>query len=227
MSERGQGIRPESIHAHPKANYSLLEGKHSLKFGYKYQHISTVISNTHPQFGADTYKGLFTEGSNKAKALASTGAADPAYKQAWALADFAFGARSEYELSNNTFVTDNTRYHAAYAQDEHGAYFIRLTVSMQTLGQLRSVQDLTSANPNVAVAGPGIRTETIDGGAAHVFQLQRYGYLMMDRTRDGWIGTVFSIDDAILGMCRLVGREASCLLAPALPPQLAPTASEH
>jgi hypothetical protein len=102
----------------PKLNYSLLHGKHSLKFGYEYQHISTVISNTHPQFGTDTYKGLFTEGNKKALTLASTGAADPAYKQAWALADFAFGARSIYELSNNTFVTDNTREHAVYAQDD-------------------------------------------------------------------------------------------------------------
>jgi hypothetical protein len=101
----------------PKANYSLLHGKHSLKIGYEYQHISTVISNTHPQFGSDTYKGLFTEGTMKALTLPS-GATDPAYKQAWALADFAFGARSEYELSNNTIVTDNMRMHAAYAQDD-------------------------------------------------------------------------------------------------------------
>ncbi len=102
----------------PKVNYSWLRGKHSLKFGYEYQYLSTVISNTHPQFGTDTYKGLFTEGKYKAATLASTGAADPAYKQAWALADFAFGARSEYELSNNTWVTDNTRQHALYAQDD-------------------------------------------------------------------------------------------------------------
>jgi hypothetical protein len=101
----------------PKVNYSWLRGKHSLKFGYEYQRISTVISNTHPQFGSDTYKGLFTEGSAKAGKLPS-GATDGAYKQAWALADFAFGARSEYELSNNTIVTDNMRTHGAYAQDD-------------------------------------------------------------------------------------------------------------
>jgi hypothetical protein len=41
---------------------------------------------------------------------------------------------------------------------------------------------------------------------------------MMDRTRDGWIGTAFSIDDEMLGSCRFVGRHASCLLAPNLPP---------
>ena len=102
----------------PKINYSLLHGKHSFKFGYEYQHISTVISNTHPQFGTDTYKGLFTEGTMKALTLPNSTTADPAYKQAWALADFAFGARSEYELSNNTLITDNMRLHSAYAQDD-------------------------------------------------------------------------------------------------------------
>jgi hypothetical protein len=81
-------------------------------------------------------------------------------------------------------------------------------------------------NPNVAVAGPGIRTETIDGKAANIYQLQRYGYLMMDRTQDGWIGTVFSVHDDILGVCTFIGRQASCLLAPTLPPQLGPTAKE-
>jgi len=102
----------------PKANYSLLKGKHSLKFGYEYIYNSTVISNTHPQFGTDTYKGYFSEGKNKALNLTSTGAADPAYKQAWALVDFAYGARSIYELSNNTFVSDIIQAHSAYAQDD-------------------------------------------------------------------------------------------------------------
>ena len=81
-------------------------------------------------------------------------------------------------------------------------------------------------SPNSAVAGPGIRTETIDGMPASIFQLQRYGYFMMDRTKDGWVGTAFSVDDEILGSCSFAGRQASCLLAPTLPPQLAPTATE-
>ena len=75
-------------------------------------------------------------------------------------------------------------------------------------------------NPNVAVAGPPIRTETIDNHPANIFQLQRYGYFMMDRTKDGWIGTAFSVDDEILGSCTFIGREASCLLSSALPAQL-------
>jgi hypothetical protein len=79
-------------------------------------------------------------------------------------------------------------------------------------------------NPNVAVAGPEVRTETIDNMPANIFQLQRYGYFMMDRTKDGWAGTAFSVDDRILATCTLHERNISCLLAPSLPPQLGPTA---
>jgi hypothetical protein len=81
-------------------------------------------------------------------------------------------------------------------------------------------------NPNVAVAGPGIRTETIDGLPAGIFQLQRYGYLLMDRTKVGWVGTVFSVEDQILASCTFIAREASCLLEPSLPSQLAPSATQ-
>jgi Calcineurin-like phosphoesterase len=81
-------------------------------------------------------------------------------------------------------------------------------------------------NPNVAVAGPAIRTETIDDMPAKIHQLQRYGYFMMDRTKDGWSGTAFSVDDEVLGQCSFVGREASCLLSPTLPPQLSPSATQ-
>jgi len=99
----------------PKVNYSRLQGKHSLKFGYEYERVSTPISNTHPQFGTDTYKGLYSTSGTAPK---FNGATDGSYKQAWALADFAYGARSEYELSNNTVITDNFRSHALYAQDD-------------------------------------------------------------------------------------------------------------
>jgi len=146
----------------PKVNYSWLRGKHSLKFGYEYQRISTVISNTHPQFGTDTYKGLFSEGSAKAADLPGTTTADPAYKQAWALADFVFGARSIYELSNNTFVTDNTRYHAAYAQDDwHALPHLTLNIGLRyefTTPVWESNNELSNFSPStqqLVLASPG------------------------------------------------------------------------
>ncbi len=79
-------------------------------------------------------------------------------------------------------------------------------------------------NPDVAVAGPNIRTETVDKMPAKLFQIQRFGYVMMDRTKDGWIGTVFSIDDQVMGSCTFTGRQADCLVSPTLPEQL-PAAS--
>jgi hypothetical protein len=78
-------------------------------------------------------------------------------------------------------------------------------------------------SPSMDVAGPGVRTETIDNLPANVFQLQRYGYFVMDRTKDGWIGTAFSVYDQMLGSCTFIGRNVSCLLTPILPPQLAPS----
>jgi hypothetical protein len=78
-------------------------------------------------------------------------------------------------------------------------------------------------NPNVAVVGPPIRKETIDNLPADIYQLERYGYLMMDRTRDGWIGTVFSVDDQMLGICTFEDRHTSCLITPDLPSQPGPT----
>ena len=79
-------------------------------------------------------------------------------------------------------------------------------------------------NPDIAVVGPTIRTEIVDKMPAKVFQIQRYGYMMMDRTKDGWIGTAFSVDDRVMGSCTFVGREVSCLVSPTLPTQL-PAAS--
>ena len=79
-------------------------------------------------------------------------------------------------------------------------------------------------NPDIAVVGPNIRTETVDKMTASLFQIQRYGYFVMDRTKDGWIGTAFSVDDQIMGSCTFIGRQASCLVSPTLPAQL-PAAS--
>jgi len=98
-----------------------------------------------------------------------------------------------------------------------------------SFGRKRPVQLIVGNggdSPDVAVAGPGLRTEAVDGMSASVFQIQRYGYFMMDRTKDGWVGTAFSIDDQILASCRFTGRQASCLLAPTLPQQLSPAAAK-
>ncbi len=107
----------------PKANYSLLKGHHSFKFGYEYLHVSSVVSNFKPVFGADTYSGKFSEGTAKAVGT------DPSYAEAWNLADFIFGARAKYELSAHHVVEYNQRMHFLYGQDDWRA-MKKLTVNI-------------------------------------------------------------------------------------------------
>jgi len=100
--------------------------------------------------------------------------------------------------------------------------------STLSFGPARPVQLIVGNggdNPAVAVAGPVIRSEPIDHMTANIFQIQRYGYMMMDRTKDGWAGTAFSVDDEVMGSCIFVGRKASCLVSPTLPSQLPATAT--
>jgi hypothetical protein len=54
-------------------------------------------------------------------------------------------------------------------------------------------------NPNIAISGPPTRSKTTHAMSASVYELQRYGYFLMDRTKDGWSGTAYSNDDIILG----------------------------
>ena len=42
------------------------------------------------------------------------------------------------------------------------------------------------------------------------FALERFGYFVMERNGEGWDGTLYGVDDAILARCRLAGRSLDC-----------------
>lgn len=91
----------------PRLNYTFVAGRHSLKFGYEYQRINTPISDSHPKYGQDTYSGSFS------RPIGTT-----TNNSAYNLADFLFGARSSYQLTD-TFVADyRQRMHFGYVQDD-------------------------------------------------------------------------------------------------------------
>lgn len=90
----------------PRVNYTFLVGKHSFKSGYEYQRISTNIDDFNPKYGTDTYGGQFSR---------PTGAAS---NNQYNLADFFFGARSQYDLNNAIIITLKQRMHFAYLQDD-------------------------------------------------------------------------------------------------------------
>lgn len=148
----------------PKVNYSWLKGHHSFKFGYEYLHVSSVVSNFKPVFGADTYSGKFSEGTAKAGTLAS-GATDPSYALAWNLADFIFGARSKYELSALHRVEYNQRMHFFYGQDDWhitkqltlniGLRYELATPPFETNNQLANFNPVTSPAGGLVVASSG------------------------------------------------------------------------
>lgn len=90
----------------PKVNYSRLAGRHSLKGGYEFQHIQTQVQDVNPLYGRDSYAGQFSR---------PTGAAAG---NLYNLADFMFGLRSTYALSNILVANLRQNMHFLYAQDD-------------------------------------------------------------------------------------------------------------
>ena len=90
----------------PKVNYSKILGRHTLKLGYEYQAIVTAIDDFNPAYGQDIYSGQFTNPTpSKSNTL-------------YNIADFLFGARSTYQLTNYTEAHLEQRMHFGYLQDD-------------------------------------------------------------------------------------------------------------
>lgn len=90
----------------PKANYTKVLGRHSLKTGYEYQAISTDIDDFNPKYGSSGFGGRFSQ-------LAGSPSDDRQF-----IADFLLGARSGYQLNNPAIVTYKQRMHFLYLQDD-------------------------------------------------------------------------------------------------------------
>jgi hypothetical protein len=91
----------------PKVNYTWLQGRHSLKTGYEYQRVLTEVQDVNPLYGRDSYAGQFSK-------AVSTAANNNLYN----LADFMFGARSTYALSNILVAELEQNMHFVYIQDD-------------------------------------------------------------------------------------------------------------
>jgi len=101
--------------SNPKANYTFIRGRHSLKVGYEFGWLSQAISDFHPKFGSDTYAGAFSS---------TTGSTS----QAANLTDFLFGARNNYALNAVNEVNYLRYWHMGYIQDDWKA-LPKLTVN--------------------------------------------------------------------------------------------------
>jgi hypothetical protein len=90
----------------PKANYTKIYSRHTLKLGYELQTIHTEVLDFSPQYGSDTYNGQFS---------APPGAAA---NTIYNVADFLFGARSSYALTNWFVAQYRQRMNFLYAQED-------------------------------------------------------------------------------------------------------------
>jgi hypothetical protein len=89
----------------PKVNFTLVEGRHSMKFGYEYEHVWMAVNDNNPLYGSFTFGGGYA--NNGGSTVTDT---------YWA--DFLFGATNAYSLANfyETHLTQNI--HNLYAQDD-------------------------------------------------------------------------------------------------------------
>jgi len=95
----------------PKAVYSIVRGRHNFKMGYEYQRVHTEIQDVNPLYGRDIYTGQYSRvaGSPNPSAFDSG---------SYNLADFIFGARSEYQLVNFYIAQYRQVMNYAYFQDD-------------------------------------------------------------------------------------------------------------
>ncbi len=106
----------------PKFNFTWVKGKHSLKFGYEYEHIWMAVNDNNPLYGSYTYGGgysLCTAAMSPLCATNASGGAAPASAvpdNYWA--DFLFGNTSTYGLANYFVAHLRQTMHSVYAQDD-------------------------------------------------------------------------------------------------------------
>ena len=97
----------------PKANYSTINGRHSIKFGYEFLAIRTEVLDINPLYGQDTFTGGFSKPT-----AAECGCTPASDSTTYDLADFYFGLPSQIAQGSN--LTTNLRQHvnALYVQDD-------------------------------------------------------------------------------------------------------------
>ena len=103
----------------PKANYTRIFGKQSLKAGYEYQWIGTQINDFNPSYGQDNYGGAYsTVAAGTPTDTAAGNSASSQISQARNLADFLLGNRNSYSLTNFTIVNVRQQFNFMYLQDD-------------------------------------------------------------------------------------------------------------
>jgi hypothetical protein len=106
----------------PKVNITHTMGSHTFKAGYEYQWLGVRTLDVNPILGRDVYSSLFTAPAvgtllpDGSKVTAAQISANQAY---YSLADFLYGARSQYQLVNPGYVHHRQQANFLYVQDDY------------------------------------------------------------------------------------------------------------
>ncbi len=101
----------------PKLNYTRIFGHHTLKAGVEFQNIQTDVSDFNPKYGQLSFTGYFSNpcyatSPSCVNSLSSTA------KDVYGLADFLYGAPSNYTLNNNPVAHYRQQMYFGYVQDD-------------------------------------------------------------------------------------------------------------
>jgi hypothetical protein len=102
----------------PKVNFTWARKRHSLKFGYEYEHIWMAVNDNNPLYGSFSYGGGYSvcPSSNGAPAQANCKNTTAVTDNYWA--DFLFGTTNAYSLANYFVAHLRQTIQSAYAQDD-------------------------------------------------------------------------------------------------------------
>ncbi len=107
----------------PKVNFTWVKGKHSLKFGYEYEHIWMAVNDNNPLYGSFSYSGGYslcpstTVGGVKVPVNPSCTSINAAVADNY-WADFLFGTTNNYSLANLFVAHLRQTMDSTYAQDD-------------------------------------------------------------------------------------------------------------
>lgn len=101
----------------PKFVFTKVQRRHTIKAGYEMMFHETQVQDVNPLYGQDIYNGAFSC-IPTAGALRCSGTQAAAATATYALADFLFGARSDYQLASLLVADMRKRSYFAFVQDD-------------------------------------------------------------------------------------------------------------